>query len=826
MRRSLSIALVLLAATVARADPNVSLRLDRQRIAVGDSVELTVTVAGEQNVPAPDTIPVPDGLEVDYRGQSTSVSFVNGQMSSSASHAYVITPTRAGVYRIGPVQITAGGHIVDAGSVRLVVTAGQKADDGAAGEETPLRLVAEVSSQRVYLHEPLTLTLRLEVRGIRVSDLQYPSVTADGFSVRGFGEPAQRRERRAGGIVDVVEFTTEIVPVRSGRVPVGPTTMQMNVVMNDRGDPFFGSMFARRRPRTVTAEPIEVEVLPIPTAGRPASFSGAVGRFSLDVTAQPAAVAAGDPVTLGVTVRGSGSLAQAAPPSVPATDGLKLYPPTESQGTDAGQGVVTRRFEQVVIPERPGVVTIPAIEFAYFDPAAERFVTERGPEVVVTVSPRTTAAPDVVVGAPAPRVEPKREELGRDIVFIKDDPGTLRPIGTEAHHTFWFWLLQLVPLALLAGVVTWDRRRERLGGDPRLARFAGAGAAAKRAIAAASDPDAVARAYVEYLAAKLDLAPGAVTPDVVRSRLASAGVGEVIVADAADLLAASEHDRYRPAATADAAPLRERAARIVAALERERRIVLPVALLAVLLAGAAIAHAADVDAPKTLFFRGNTLYADGHFEEAAAAWEQILASGLESGPLHFNVGNARLRAGDRGRAVLAYERAWRLIPGDADLAANLRFAKEDADPTEGMSLAARLAFPLATRAATSRLVAWAVAAYWVLVFALVAARLAPATRRAARVVAFTSAVALVLSATGGVYRHLRVDAPDWAVVLRDAEVRFEPSESGTVHYEAPVGTVVEVVGGRDDWAQVERRSDGLRGWIERSAVEALRADRS
>ena len=273
MRRPVVIVLVVLAATVVRAEPSVSLRLDRQRIAVGDSAELIVTVAGEQNVPAPDTIPVPDGLEVDYRGQSTSVSFVNGQMTASASHAYVITPTRAGVYRIGPVQITVGGRTVEVGSARLVVTAGQGAGVEGADDAAPLRLVAEVSSARAYLHEPLTLTIRLEVRGIRVSDLQYPSVTADGFTVRGFGEPTQRRERRADGIVDVVEFTTEIVPVRSGRVPVGPMTMQMNVVLNDRGDPFFGSMFARRRPRAVTAEPIEVEVLPIPTVGRPASGS-------------------------------------------------------------------------------------------------------------------------------------------------------------------------------------------------------------------------------------------------------------------------------------------------------------------------------------------------------------------------------------------------------------------------------------------------------------------------------------------------------------------------------------------------------------------------
>jgi tetratricopeptide (TPR) repeat protein len=96
--------------------------------------------------------------------------------------------------------------------------------------------------------------------------------------------------------------------------------------------------------------------------------------------------------------------------------------------------------------------------------------------------------------------------------------------------------------------------------------------------------------------------------------------------------------------------------------------------------------AAGGDGPSALFIRANGLYGDGKYAEAATAYEQILAQGIESGAVQYNLGNAYLKAGDVGRAVLAYERARRLIPGDPDLAANLGFARESARDVPETSL--------------------------------------------------------------------------------------------------------------------------------------------
>jgi tetratricopeptide (TPR) repeat protein len=74
------------------------------------------------------------------------------------------------------------------------------------------------------------------------------------------------------------------------------------------------------------------------------------------------------------------------------------------------------------------------------------------------------------------------------------------------------------------------------------------------------------------------------------------------------------------------------------------------------------------------FDRAGTLFRDGKFSEAAAAYESILAQGKTSAQIYYNLGNAYYRAGELGRAILNYERAKVLSPGDADVEHNLDLA--------------------------------------------------------------------------------------------------------------------------------------------------------
>jgi tetratricopeptide (TPR) repeat protein len=831
--RALAALLVVLVVAGAARATTVTATIDPARMAVGESADLAVAVDGTQSAPRPE-IANTAGLSISYVGPASQVSFVNGRMSSSITHHFTVVGTKAGRYVIGPITVDADGKRYDAGTVTVELVASGAGDAATGGDGDQVTLEMSLPRTEVYLRERLPLSVRLLVGAVRVTNPQFPLVPGDGFALEKFPQPAQRQEQTAHGTRQVVDFRTTLTPLKAGTLTVGPATMAMElVVQSRRRGGFFGGLFDDSRPLTVQSSPITLTVLPLPSEGRPADFTGAVGQFTLDVTAAPTDLAVGDPVTVRTTIHGDGSLDGVAGPAIVASDTLRVYPQQASQAPDTPG---TRTFEQVVIPLRDGSVPLPALRWSYFDPQARAYRTATPAPIVLTVRPSANAkaAPEIVGGQPAAPVEPARPEtLGRDIVFIKDAPGTLRPIGARTYRAPMWWIGLLVPLALWAAVAAWGRRRSRLHGDVRYARYTRAGQQARTALASAraslgrgdvsAAHDIVAGAVRDYLAAKLDRPPGTIA-ETAPVGLRSAGVDGTVATDVEAFFADCEAARFAPGGTgrSDLQRALTRADAIVRALERTRRLA-PRALAAmamVALAGHVLA--AGGDGPSALFIRGNGLYGDGRYADAAAVYEQIRATGLESGPVEFNLGNAYLKAGDVGRAVLAYERARRLVPADPDLGANLAFARELARDVEEPPLLERLAFPLASRAPTDTLVVAAAACWWLVWLALAVGVLAPAAGAAARGVAIASALACVVVGSSAAYRWWTLERPTTAVVVAHADVtvRSEPTATATALFVATPGTVLTIERTREGAALVTSR-DGRRGWVDSASLATL-----
>jgi tetratricopeptide (TPR) repeat protein len=253
------------------------------------------------------------------------------------------------------------------------------------------------------------------------------------------------------------------------------------------------------------------------------------------------------------------------------------------------------------------------------------------------------------------------------------------------------------------------------------------------------------------------------------------------------------------------------------------RTLLAVAFLAMSWVGRALATEAAPLSPQTTFFHANALYKDGQYEAAAKEYEQLLQSGLESGNLYFNLGNAYFKAGDRGKAILAYERARRLIPNDPDVDANLTYAQTLTGASPCLpALWQRLAFPLAQRMATSRLVWVAAASYTLFFFAWATYQLWPRRPRWLVYTVAALAVCVVTMATSLAAQLLSDDWQRQAVVVAsgDTPARFEPAATGTVHFVLKEGSRVRVTDTREGWLQVAR-CDGRRGWIEQRAAADL-----
>ncbi len=817
-------------ATAARGAVTVRVRLDPPRVELGQAADLAVEVQGTQNAAMP-SVPAPDGVGVRYVGPSTQLSIVNGKTSSSVTHHFTVVPRREGTFALGPITLQADGQVLQAGTATLQVAPGAAAA-APAGEQ--LRLELAVPRTSVYLHERVPFTVTLRVGDVRVSDVQYPRVPGDGFTVEPFGQPSQRQESRDGGTFQVVEFRGALTPARTGTVTVGPASMSMSRVTeraNARHGFFFGGM--TEEPFELASQPVVLDVLPLPDEGKPADFSGAVGRFALEVRAAPHDVVAGDPVTLTYTISGDGDSSSVAPPALAGNDALRVYP-VQPASAAPGAPAGARRFEQVVIPQQPGTLRLPPVRFSWFDPEAHAYRSAEQPAITLTVRPAPQGSGPQILGAPAKTAPVPAESLGRDLVFIKDAPGTLAPIGARRWRSPVFWIVQLIPLFILAAATIVARHRRRLGSDVRYARFTRAGRAARAALVEARSAlgqgdavefhDRVARAVRDYLTAKLDLSPGAVTPELVSARLRAAGVPDGVADEVRAFVATCEVARFAPAAAADGDLRRtlRRAEEIVRTLERTRRLAPAATAAAVLLVMFAVSTRAADETPQAIFFRGNALYADGRYADAAAAYERLLATGVASASTYFNLGNAYLKEGQVGRAVLAYERAARLAPGDPDLRANLAFAREQAGTEEPHPRWRWLLLPLAASWSTDALLAAAAAAWWTLMLLLVVRLLRPDARRGAARAALLAGAALVVLGASAAYRLLTVDLPPTVVVvaLGETAVRFEPSESGTVHFQVKPGATLRRLGERAGWVQVGR-DDGRRGWLASSAVEAL-----
>jgi tetratricopeptide (TPR) repeat protein len=844
--------LCLLAASSAAADISVRAQLDRSRVQVGDSADLSVSVEGAQNAPAP-AVGNADGLSIRYVGPSTQVSIVNGRVSASVTHHFSVTALKTGTFTIGPITVDYDGKRYNAGRVTLQALAAPPPQTG--GQATApagqgLKLVLSAARSEVYLHERVPVSLKLYVGNVRVSDVQYPLIPGDGFALEKLQHPSQRQEQTREGTFQVLDFETGLTPLRGGTLTIGPAKLSLSVLERRRrtGDPFFDQFFGNdpfgnffgtsSRAVELHSDPLALTVLPLPEAGRPADFSGAVGHFDFLVKAAPLDLQAGDPVTVTMTIRGAGNLDNVKTPSFAASDALRVYA-TQAQPSHNPQEKV---FEQVVIPQHSGAVTLPELQFSYFDPAARAYRTIAHPAIALNVHPAAHAqsAPQIVGAAPAaaPRVE---EPLGRDIVFIKDTPGNLIPRGARRYRSALFWAYQPLPLLVWVAAVFYDRHRRRLSGDVRYARFTRAGQKARRAMTGAREAlqagdrvafyDAIARAVSDYLGAKLDLPPGSVTADTVGERLRAQGAfpqAAKIADDVHEFFVTCEQVRFAPGAATDGDMKRtlERADAIVHALERERRLIPRAAalvLLAIATGSSGIGWAVPKPArPNTLFFHANALYSEEHYPEAAAEYEKILAGGRESGNVYFNLGNAYFKAGDTGRAILNYERARRLMPRDPDLLANLSYAQNVSGDTDATPIYAELLFPLADRMSSDELLLTASLLYTLLMILLAVGRLLPRARRVAVRTTIVAGVVLVVLMGSGAYRLATVDLPTYAVVVAKNEttVRFEPSDNGTAHYAAKPGTVLRILTEREGWAQVARR-DGQRGWVEAKALARL-----
>jgi len=481
-------------------DASVEASLSSATAEVGEAVELQVVVHGSDKAPAPE-IRV-DGLDIQYVGPSTQVQINNFEMSRSVTHSYNVLPQREGSFTIPALRVQAGNRSLSTQPLRLTVSgagasAGSTGSAAAQGQPSSTEKFAfaewVVPKTTGYVGEAIPAELRLYVaNNIHCELRQLPALSGDGFTVQKMPKPSQSNITKDGRSFTLVRFKTAITPVKSGKLVLPSTDINTVAVLPVKrsarqriprmpgfpdvfDDPFFGQAFNTQQEVIVRPDPVELEIKPLPVVGKPRSFSGAVGQFTMTTKASPLQVHAGDPITATAEVSGMGNFDRMGPPTVVDEPGWRAYPPSSKFKEDDEVGISgIKTFEIALIPSEPKTA-LPRIEFSYFDPAQERYVTLTGERSAIIVeggaipSPTPTAA--IAAAQPSASPMPAPETKPNDIHYIRVDSGRWGLAFEPVWQTQTFWLFQAFPLTALLAFVGWQWRQARVG-DQRARRIA------------------------------------------------------------------------------------------------------------------------------------------------------------------------------------------------------------------------------------------------------------------------------------------------------------------------------------------------------------------
>jgi hypothetical protein len=239
-----------------------------------------------------------------------------------------------------------------------------------------------------------------------------------------------------------------------------------------------------------------------------------------------------------------------------------------------------------------------------------------------------------------------------------------------------------------------------------------------------------------------------------------------------------------------------------------------------------VCQTVEAQTPAELFNRGNDDYRAGRFSEAAAQYQEIINDGLVSAEVYFNLGNAYYREGKVAPAILAYERAQRLKPGDPDIVHNLRLVNlrtvDRIEPVPELFIiqwmrayAALIPFPMAL---------YALMFGWITFFlslAVVYVVRNPAIVRFLRWFVLAAVVVVLLSgATIGIHSALSLGNNEGIITATVVTAKSSPDEQSMNAFVVHEGLKVNMGDILGNWVKITL-ADGKVGWVRTQQCERI-----
>ena len=582
----------------AQDDPTLTVSAKKQ-VVVGERFQVVFEANAEgKNFQAPSF----EGFTVvggPFTSTSSSFSMVNGSMSHSVkvTYTFALQAYQEGTFRIGAATLTVKGNKISSEPFEIKVLpddgsnsnnsgggygssggsqGGQQQntnDPDVSGKDLFLRVVP--SKRSAYVGEQVVLTYKLYTK-VPVSSLSVERMPSyAGFWTKDITDNNNGSLHQSSEYINGIEYTSAeiqkiiVVPQRSGKLSLEPMTIeciaQIRTESNNRrsndpfdvffNDPFFNRNIANVR-KELSSQSFSLDVKNLPETGKPASFAGAVGDYSFKSTIDKTDLKTNEAFTLTLSVSGTGNIELLQLPEPVFPPDFEVYDPKVSTSVNNNaQGFSgTKTAEYLVIPRRAGDFALQPVEFAFFNPSKEAYLTAQSESYQIHVEKGAGGEGDE--GTVFASNQEGIKYLGSDIRHIMTGNPKLKPIGTVFFATPAYFVALLVLLLAFVIALLVSKRHEQQKQDTAANRNRKATKVARGRLKKAEQFLKVKNQdnfYIEmsqalwgYISDKLGIERSKLSMDTVNEALKGKNVPDDLTQQFIDTLNSCEFARFAP----------------------------------------------------------------------------------------------------------------------------------------------------------------------------------------------------------------------------------------------------------------------------------------
>ncbi|MEI7508759.1 MAG: BatD family protein [Flavobacterium sp.] len=584
--RRIFVILVLLIANSLLAQVKFEANVSKNTLGLNERVRIEFSMNDDGDNFVPPNFEACGFRVVGGPSQSISQSWINGRSSFQKSYTYVLLPLKKGNLVIRQAIIEINGQQYKTLPVKINVTDAIKQpndpnESASVRADNNLYLVADISKTNPYVNEPITVVYKLYFSyniGItnwrELNKPKYNDFWSQNIDIKNL--VAEEGMFKGERYRYVVLRKTVLYPQKAGKLEIEPLSLDIDCQV-PRGRPnFFGQVQVVEDSKRVSAGSKVIAVKPLPEAGKPKDFSGAVGKFNFKVTPSRTGLKFGESLNLNVSVTGTGNLKLFGlpKPEVPST--LEMYDPEHSENVTTPLTGMTGSIadKYTIIPQSKGNFPIKPMHFTYFDLSSGTYKTITSPSIMLNVldGPGLSNAAPIVAGtSKVPTTSNKA------FAYIKQKTNLKPVVSKDFLGSGLFYSLMILPFLGIPALILFRKRKEADDADIIGNKKKKSNALAKKYLSEAQkqinnkEPFYIAleKAMHNFLKAKLSMETSDMSKDKIKEILLSRSVHAETVSDFINLTENCDFARYAPSTSVTIQQDYDKAVEIISNLEKQ-----------------------------------------------------------------------------------------------------------------------------------------------------------------------------------------------------------------------------------------------------------------